>query len=192
MPHRQNVFAPDNYYHIYNRGVNRENIFFSAENFLHCLRLLGKYTKPYLVTIIAYCLMPNHYHLLVRQDGEVNLSKFINVVFNAYVQALNRQLGRKGTLFEGRFKYVRVDKDEYILHLCRYIHLNPVRAGLVSRPEDWAFSNYQEWIGMRQGKLKDAAFISSYFAHPEDYQRFVMEYEVERELEDKLQRYLLE
>ena len=192
MPRRQNVFAAGDYYHIYNRGVHREKIFFSDENFLHCLRLLGKYANSYLVTVIVYCLMPNHYHLLLRQDGEVSLSKLVNVVFNAYVQALNRQLGRRGTLFEGRFKHVHVDEDEYVLHLCRYIHLNPVKAGLVSRPEDWIFSNYREWVGMRQGRLKDAEFISSYFACPEDYQRFVMEHELEKELEEKLQRYLLE
>ncbi|MCD6334967.1 MAG: transposase [Candidatus Latescibacteria bacterium] len=66
--------------------------------------------------------MPNHYHFLLRQDGEVSLSRFINVAFNVYVQALNKQLERKGTLFEGRFKHVLVDKDEYILYLCRYIH----------------------------------------------------------------------
>ena len=192
MPRRQGIFAPSDYYHIYNRGANREDIFFSRENFLHCLRLLGKYAESYLVTVIAYCLMPNHYHLLLRQDGEVSLSKLVNVVFNAYVQALNRQLGRKGTLFEGRFKHVHVDEEEYVLHLCRYIHLNPVKAGLVSRPEDWVFSNYQEWIGMRQGRLKDAEFISSYFAYPEDYKRFVMEYELAKELEEKLQKYLLE
>lgn len=192
IPSRQNTFVPSGYYHIYNRGVNRENIFFSEEHFLYCLRLLGKYMKSYQVTVIAHCLMPNHYHLLLRQDGEVSLSKFINVVFNAYVQALNKQLGRKGTLFEGRFKHVHVDKDEYILHLCRYIHLNPVKAALVSRPEEWAFSDYRRWVGMQQGGLKDAEFISSYFAHPEDYQRFVIEYEAEKELEKELQRYLLE
>ncbi len=192
MPYRQDIFVPGNYYHIYNRGANRENIFFSKENFLHCLRLLGKYTKSYLVTVIAYCLMPNHYHLVLRQDGEVSLSKFTNVVFNAYVQAVNKQLRRKGTLFQGGFKHVHVDRDEYVLHLCRYVHLNPVEAGIVSRPEEWVFSNYQDWIGMREGKLKDAEFIHSYFAQPEDYQKFVMEYEVERELEEKLSRYLLE
>ncbi|MFQ6114570.1 MAG: transposase [bacterium] len=109
-----------------------------------------------------------------------------------YVQALNKQLGRKGTLFEGRFKHVHVDQDEYILHLCRYIHLNPVEAGLVSTPEDWLYSNYQEWIGLRNGKLKDTEFISSYFTQPEDYQKFVMEYKLEKEFQEKLQKYLLD
>ena len=192
MPYRRNIFLPGGYYHIYNRGTNRGNIFFSEENFLYCLTLLKKYAKSHLVTVIAYCLMPNHYHLLLRQDGQVSLSKFVNLVFNAYVQALNKQLRRKGTLFQGRFKHVHVDRDEYVLHLCRYIHLNPVGAGLISRPEEWSFSNYREWIGMREGKLKDAEFIHSYFAQPEDYQKFVMEYKVEKNLREKLSMYLLE
>jgi REP element-mobilizing transposase RayT len=72
------------------------------------------------------------------------LSAFTNVQFNAYVHALNKQRNRTGTLFESCFKHIRVDRDDYILHVCRYIHLNPVEAGLVSKPEQWAFSNYLE------------------------------------------------
>ena len=147
MPLRQNIFAPSNYYHIFNRGINRQKIFLSKENYLYCVRLLKKHSESYLITVIAYCLMPNHYHLLLRQESDISISKYVNVVFSAYVQALNKRLGRKGPLFESRFKHVHVDKDEYILHLCRYIHLNPVKAGLVNNPRKWFFSNYLEWIG---------------------------------------------
>ena len=100
-------------------------------------------------------------------------SKFINVLFNAYVQAVNRQQGRKGTLFEGRFRHVWVDREEYLIHLCRYIHLNPVKAGLVAEIGDWPYSNYLEWIGERAGRLKDDVFIRDRFPTPEAYQRFV-------------------
>ena len=93
MSRRQEVFAAGNYYNAFNRGVNRERIFFSNDNFLYCIRLLKKYVKSMSVTIVAYCLMPNHYHLLLRQDGEISLSKFVNVVFNAYVQAETSRLG---------------------------------------------------------------------------------------------------
>ncbi|MCR4439385.1 MAG: transposase [bacterium] len=147
MPVRHGVFAPGNYYHLYNRGVSRQNIFFSDENFLFCTRLIEKYARAHLIAVIAYCLMPNHYHLLVRQDGQAAVSRFISVVFNTYVQAVNRQLGRSGTLFQGRFLHVQVEREEYLVHLCRYIHLNPVVAGLVRNPEDWAFSNYLECVG---------------------------------------------
>ena len=192
MSSRNRTFAAGQYYHIFNRGINRESIFFRKENYLYYLRLLRKYSQLYFVTATAYCLMPNHYHLLLRQDGEVSISKLMQVIANSYVQGLNKQLGRKGTIFEGGFKHIHVEKEEYILHLCRYIHLNPVQAGLVRSPEEWAFSNYLEWIGKRQGKLKDIDFISSFFAIPEDYKRFVMELSVEEELKRKLQPYLLE
>jgi putative transposase len=80
--------------------------------------------------------MPSHYHFLLRPEEDGLLSRFIQRLFNSYTQAFNKQQGRSGTLFEGRAKSVRVDTDEYVLHLCRYIHLNPVRAGLVAHPAE--------------------------------------------------------
>ncbi|MFQ5419579.1 MAG: transposase, partial [Anaerolineae bacterium] len=111
MPRRKNKFTTGHYYHIYNRGANRERIFFSKDNYLYFLKLLKKYSRKYQIAIIAYCLMPNHYHFLLRQDGETPISRFIGVLFNAYAQALNQQIGRSGALFEGRFKDVHVDND---------------------------------------------------------------------------------
>jgi REP element-mobilizing transposase RayT len=173
MPYRGNVFVQGHYYHTYNRGVGKEPIFFNTDNYEYLLRLVKRYQDPYGVAIIAYCLMPNHYHFLMRQETERPLSKFINVLFNAYVQAVNRQQGRKGTLFEGRFRHVWVDRDEYLVHLCRYIHLNPVKAKLVSKPEGWPYSNYLEWTEQRGGMLKNGTFIGEYFSTPEAYRQFV-------------------
>ena len=116
----------------------------------------------------------------------------MNVLFSTYVQALNKQLARKGPLFEGRFKHINIEKDEYIIHLSRYIHLNPVNAGLVTAPDKWVFSNYRDWIGKRKGKLKDANFISFYFASPEKYEKFVMDHKIDTELRKRLEPYLLE
>jgi putative transposase len=173
MPYRGDAFVPGHYYHIYNRGAGKGPIFFNPGNYEHLLRLIKQYQRQYGATLIAYCLMPNHYHFLLRQESEQPLSKFINVLFNAYVQAVNRQQERKGTLFEGRFRHVWVDREEYLIHLCRYIHLNPVKAGLVPDPGDWAYSNYLEWIKRRAGTLKDGAFIHERFPTPEAYQQFV-------------------
>jgi putative transposase len=173
MPYRGDAFVQDHYYHIYNRGAGRGLIFFNPGNYEHCLRLVKRYYDRYGVTVVAYCLMPNHYHFLLRQETDQPLSKFINVLFNAYVQAVNRQQDRKGTLFEGRFRHVWVDREEYLIHLCRYIHLNPVKAGLVAEIGDWPYSNYLEWIEQRAGTLKDDVFIRDRFPTPEAYQRFV-------------------
>jgi hypothetical protein len=97
-------------------------------------------------------------------------SAIINVLFNAYVHAVSRQRYRKDTLFERRFRYVWVDREDYLIHLYRYIHLNPLNANLVPLIHDLPYSNYLEWIGQRAGTLKDEAFIRESFANPEAYQ----------------------
>ena len=104
------------------------------------------------------------------------LSRFTGVLFNGYVQAVNRQQGRSGTLFEGRFKHRHVDSARYLIHLCRYIHGYPFRAGLVSTPEAWPYSNYQEWVGLRPGTLVNHDFVETYFADRDEYEAFVLDY----------------
>ena len=190
MPYREDKFAPDQYYHIFNRGAGREQIFFNPDNYYHCLRLMRKYSLKYKVTFIAYCLMPNHYHFLIRQETDQPLSKFFNVLFNAYVQAINQQLGRKGTLFEGRFRHVRVDREEYLVHLCLYIHNNPVRANLVRAPEDWQYSDYLEWIGQKPGMFIDEHFIKERFSKPEEYRQFVLDNLDEAQTWAKMNKYV--
>ena len=190
MPYRPDVFAQGHYYHIYNRGAGRGILFFNPQNYLYCLGLIKRQSQRYGISIIAYCLMPNHYHFLLRQETDVSISKFINVLFNAYVQAVNRQQNRSGTLFEGRFRHVCIDREEYLVHLCRYIHLNPVKAGLVESPEVWPYSSYLEWIGQRSGTLKDEDFIRGRFPTPESYQRFVADYQDEGRVSKSIKRYI--
>ena len=125
--------------------------------------------------IIAYCLMPNHYHFLIEIDADAALSPFIQRLVNNYTQAFNRQQNRTGTLFEGRAKSKMIVEDSYVLHLVRYIHLNPVHAGLVKDPADWAYSNYLEWVGQRAGMLFDPEFFNNLFSTPQEYQEFVHE-----------------
>ncbi len=190
MPYRGDVFAQNHYYHIYNRGAGKGLIFFNRGNYEYCLRLITRYYKQYGAKVIAYCLMPNHYHFLLRQETDQALSQFINVLFNAYVQAVNRQQGRKGTLFERRFRYVWVDHEDYLIHLCRYIHLNPVKANLVPLIQDWPYSNYLEWIGQRAGTLKDEAFIRECFPNPEAYQQFVVDDQNEKRNLEFITKYI--
>ncbi len=180
MPYRGDVFAKDHFYHIFNRGAGKDILFFNAVNYEYLLRLVKRYHQKHNITVIAYCLMPNHYHFLLRQDSDEPLSKFINVLFNAYVQAVNQQQNRKGTLFEGRFRHVWIDRDEYLIHLCRYIHQNPVKAGLVTQPENWPYSNYLDWIGKRNGTLIDRSFVQEYFASAEEYRQFVHNFQDEQ------------
>ncbi len=191
MPHRGDIFAPGNAYHLYNRGLNKADIFTGADNYRFLLGKVKRLLKEIPATVIAYCLMPNHYHFVMRQEGETPLSQFIGRLFQSYTQAYNRQQKRTGPLFAGRFRCVHVDSEEYLLHLCRYVHLNPVAAGLVARPEDWPFSNYLEWIGRREGTLVDRALIGAYFDTPEAYIAFVQA-ELSDQMAKKLKPYLLD
>ena len=135
--------------------------------------------------------MANHYHFVLRpMEGEA-LSRFIQRLFNSYTQAFNKQQGRTGTLFEGRARSVLVDTDGYVVHLCRYIHLNPVRAGLVAHAHEWPYSNYLEWVRRRNGTLVDRSFVQGYFPTAAEYEAFVMS-ELDPSLERKLQAYRLD
>jgi REP element-mobilizing transposase RayT len=192
MPQRGHAFAQGHYYHVYNRGVARQKIFFAARNYEHFRRLMIRYYRPYGAAIIAYCLMPNHFHFLLRQETDRALSSFVGVVCNAYAQAINKQQQRSGPLFEGRFRHIWIDREEYLVHLCRYIHLNPVRAGLVTSPELWAYSNYLEWINQRSEELQDSAFILSYFPNADMYITFMTDQIDERHKQQMIEQYIWE
>ena len=150
---RKTPLVPGQIYHIYNRGVNRQPIFFQTRNWGYFIERLQKYCVPTLIEILAYCLMPNHYHLLARVIGEDVGQQVMQPLTVSYAKSINEQEGRSGHLFQGPFQAKLVDRDEYLKWLSRYIHLNPVVAGLVERPEEWAFSSYRDYVGLRNGTL---------------------------------------
>jgi REP element-mobilizing transposase RayT len=190
MPRRRDAFYSGGIYHIFNRGAHRLRIFYDHEDYLRLLSYVKTYAPRYEVAILAYCLLPNHYHFLLRQDGVTPISKFIGVIFNGYTQYFNLRREHKGTLFEGRFKHREVTTEPYLLNLIRYIHANPVLHGLIDDPGQWTFSNYLEWVGERDGTLMNRAFIAAYFDSPAAYRAFVLDYLQERELPQPLAEYL--
>jgi len=173
MPRRKVQFIQGGYYHLYNRGAGRQPIFREPRNEDYLLRLLKRIAQECRLAVIAYCLLPNHYHWLVRQEGDVPAGKLPTRVLGSYTQAFNQAYGRTGTLFEGPYQAIAVTTDVYLEHLCVYIHLNPVRHGLVDTPEAWVYSNYREWIGARDGTLVDRSFVRERFGTPEAYRAHV-------------------
>jgi REP element-mobilizing transposase RayT len=179
------------YYHIYNRGHNRASIFFQQENYVFFLGRLRKYVTGQVLgdtaasshaDIIAYVLMPNHYHLLVKVVTD-ELSHAMQLFGISYTKAMNRRFQRTGALFQGAFRAKLVEKDEYLLHLSRYIHLNPVRAGLVKRAEDWVYSSYRDYLHLRKGTLPRPGIVLGQFADAGGYRAFVEAYrEKDREV----------
>ena len=169
------------YYHVYNRGAHFESIFLEQENYRYLISLLEKYSLRYRTVVAAYCLMPNHYHLILRQEEGGSIGMFLKTTFNAYTQAMNRRFGTSGTLFEAQAKVKQIFTEAHCLRVIPYIHLNPVTAALVASPGQWEFSNYLEWIGRRNSNLMDRELRDSYFPGPEDYGRYIADYQLEKE-----------
>lgn len=163
-------------FHVYNRGVNRGKIFIETRIYRYVVDRMHKYNDPGSMEIIAYCLMPNHFHFLVRQYIPLGTTKFFKGVCGGYVRAINNDYEKSGHLFEGKFKIKPVDSVNYLLHLSRYIHLNPVRAGMVAVPEDWEFSSCRAYFGMDETTLVQPEMVHREAGGMEGYKRFVKEY----------------
>ena len=187
---RNVVFHPGGYYHIYNRGANRNRIFVEETNYIFVLRKMRKYSEKYDISILAYVLLPNHYHFLLLQNSAHPARFLPQYTFNAYTKAFNKRYDHSGTLFEGSFQAIEVTNKAYLLNLVRYIHANPVLHGVVDDPGMWAYSNYLEWVDERPGALVDRDFIAEYFDSPVTYRTFVLDYLHERTLPQPLAEYL--
>jgi len=171
---RTEPILPLHYYHIYNRGVNRGPIYFSKENYHFFLDRLGKYFNMETARILAYCLMPSHFHLLVYPIIDDFGNKVMQLFSVSYTKAINKRQNRTGPLFQGPYQAILIDKNRYLLHLSRYIHLNPVSAGLVDHPDQWEFSSFRDYIGNRRGGITRPDIIIEYFKDSSEYVDFVL------------------
>jgi len=125
------------------------NLYFDESAYKIFIELCHRYADIHKVSILALCLMPNHFHLLLRIEEDGDLTEFMKRLSQTFSRRVNKSLRRKGTIFEGRYFASHVDTDSYLMAAFRYIHLNPVRAGLVSHPATWEYSNVQEVLGLR-------------------------------------------
>ncbi|MCK4505553.1 MAG: transposase [Candidatus Aegiribacteria sp.] len=165
---------PGAVYHVTARGTDRQNIFLNDSDKTAFLIRLLKTVNRYNWLCHAYCLMSNHYHLLLEtSDG--NLSAGMKLLNSAYAQYFNHSHDRTGHLFQGRFKAIVVEKESYLLELCRYIVLNPVRSGIVESPGDYTWSSYRQTAGLyqREDNLLSTDWILSQFG----FDRFAAERE---------------
>lgn len=154
---------PGAFYHVTSRGNEQKDVFKSQKDREKFLEYLGSATKRYGAVIHAYCLMSNHYHLLL-ETLEENLSQIMRHINGAYTTYFNVKRKRAGHLFQGRYKAILVEADEYATELSRYIHLNPVRAGMTVRPEEYQWSSYRSYIGQAKAtEWLQTEFILGYF-----------------------------
>lgn len=138
---------PGAVYHVTSRGDRREPIYRDDLDRAAQLNVIAEALERFDARLLAYCLMGNHYHL-VLQTRRANLSRLMRHINGVYTQAFNRRHGLVGHLFQGRFKAILVDQDNYLVALCRYVERNPVAAGLVERAQDWAWSSCRAHLGL--------------------------------------------
>ena len=137
------------WYHVMNRGIAHKRIFFNIDHKKKFLELLGEISRIYGVEVHAYCLMDNHYHLVIHTPRG-NLSEAIKYLNSKFVQFVNLTLNKDGPLFKGRFKAIIISAEEYLIRLSRYIHLNPVSANITKWAEDYEWSSYSMYLGKKE------------------------------------------
>jgi REP element-mobilizing transposase RayT len=153
---------PGAFYHIIVRGNQRQDIFIEEQDRLEYLKRLKRYKKERGFILYAYVLMTNHVHLLI-ETMNTPISKIMQLVNLTYTQYFNKKYGKVGHLFQGRYKSFLCDRDEYLLSLVRYIHLNPVRAKLAKRPEEYRWSSHKDYLTEAKG-LVDSARVLKIFS----------------------------
>ena len=184
-------------YHIFNRGVNKGNIFLEGrdyQRFLDSLRHYKKRTSKFSyekdfpasndpgslskgllidrVEILAYCLMPNHVHMLLKQLSDNGLASFMQQLMSSFSHYINIKYRRTGPLFEGRFRNIAIETDEQLIHVSRYIHLNPLVSGIVSDLMNYPWSSYAEYVSNKE-EVVSPGKILEYFKSNHDYEKFV-------------------
>lgn len=197
MKMEQRIFPQGELFHICNKSIAGYGIFKDPDNIQRFIdtidyynnispqasfsKLLrsGRYNSNNLlypkassqVKILCYCIMPDHYHLLLKVLTASSISKYISDIENSYTRFFNIRWVRKGPLWQSRFRAVRIESEEQLLHTTRYIHLNPTTANLVRRPEDWLWSSYKEYIS--NDKILKEIVTEISIKNPARYKKFV-------------------
>jgi REP element-mobilizing transposase RayT len=163
-------------FHVFSRGNLKLDILAEENRKEYFLDLLRKGAQRYRIAVFAFCLMNNHYHITLRISDE-NLHKFMHFLGSSYANFMVRS-GWVGHVFAGRYKAIRIEEEEYFLVVNRYIHLNPVEAGITERPEDYFWANYSDCINGMNSEWLDTSWLDEYFGHGgkqpgKEYQSFV-------------------
>ena len=196
MPRRKTPLFSDGFYHVYNRGSEKRTIFRDPPDYFRFLKLLKNNKNRFWVKILCYCLLPNHFHLLVK--GGCQLSDFMRVVGVGYAMYFNKRYKRVGPLFQNRFRSKLIDSEAGLLQVSRYIHQNPRdyldpyiqdqvfgKDRVLEHLSFYPYSSYPDYTNIRHGTLCDKSIILSYFSKTRvgnSYASFVQERVIDGEL----------
>ncbi len=154
MPRGARILLNNVCYHIINRGNQKQNIFLEDSDFESYLQLLKHFKRKYSIKLFGYCLMPNHIHIVLEPKKPDGLARFMQVLNQTYTTWFNSKYKKTGHLWQGRFKNMVIQKDNYFVECVYYVEVNPVRAGLVSSPADYFWSSYRDRVfGNKNGLL---------------------------------------
>lgn len=196
MPYRKVPLVTGEYYHIFNRGVAQMPIFNTSRHYSRFKKSMIYYQtegpkprfslfSPFLhelnwhkkiADIICYTFMPNHFHFLLKQVKDGGISEFLRKLSDSYTKYFNiKARNRVGPIFQGTFKAVLVENTEQLIHLSRYIHLNPLVAGLVDDLESYTWSSYLEYIGLVNENICSKDIVLGQFKSTKEYKKFVLD-----------------
>lgn len=206
MPARKVPLVNNQFYHVYNRGINKQPIFREIKDYRRAIELIKFYQYSHpplryskyqllsldrkqefwkitaktskLISINSYCLMPNHFHLLAEQKTDNGISKYLSNLQNSYTKYFNTKHNRTGPLLQGQFKAVRIEDDNQLLHVNRYIHLNPYSSFIVKSIDDilaYPWSSIQEYLKTTINPICEKGIILSNFKNINEYKSFILE-----------------
>ncbi|MCL5784669.1 MAG: transposase [Patescibacteria group bacterium] len=200
---RKLVFQNNEIYHVFNRGIDRRSTFNDKKEFERIQKLIKFYrhknipirfsqvnqqpidirekmleelhSSERILDILSYCIMPNHFHFLLKQTSDKGISSFISNITNAYIKYFNTKYKRAGPLFEGVFKAVHIETDEQLVHASRYIHLNPVTSSIIPSEEleNYHWSSYPEYLSLSAEEISQKDLVLSMFKSTQAYREFV-------------------
>ncbi|MDD4310380.1 MAG: transposase [Candidatus Cloacimonetes bacterium] len=173
-------FVAGAYYHLYNHSAKGQLLFKNASDYEYCHRLMVQHLSPECFCIQAYCLMPNHYHYLIQQLTDVSIPSAFFHIWNKYSKHYNTSHSESGSVFKHKLQHIMVNSNPYFLALVAYIHMNPVKAGIVSEPGDWAWSDYGCWVGEKNCDLFNPTLRDAWFGTPENYRKRIKEISYEK------------
>ncbi|MCR4433120.1 MAG: transposase [Caldiserica bacterium] len=159
-------------YHVLNRGNGRQTVFYKEKDYLSFLQLLKETKEKYFWSIFSYCLMPNHFHLVLSSPEGKDLSRGMHWLCTSHVRRYHKEHGTSGHIWQDRFRCFLVQEDEHFLMVMRYVEANPLRAGLASLPGEWKWSSFREREG---GNVKIPLLDASPVPLPRDWGTYVME-----------------